>query len=257
MFGACLLFLLVGGGRGPFLGALLAAIVAIATRPPTVTRGRFEIPHATVVALGMFTVALGYIAYILLTGELTATLTRFTSMAQQVESGGEDSGPNRIKYWLTAYKLWLAAPLIGNGLNSFSIYYTVGHNEAPGSHPHNIFLQIAAEMGIVGLFLIAAFMWTGLRYCTVNRLRRDPLLVCALLFVITSSMSALFGRDIVGARKFLFALSLLVLRPPTLSRQAVSEREDEEEVPSAPRRFGAPADPRPVGYGHGGAGAIS
>jgi hypothetical protein len=100
-------------------------------------------------------------------------------------------------------------------------------------------------------------MWTGLRYCTVNRLRRDPLLVCALLFVITSSMSALFGRDIVGARKFLFALSLLVLRPPTLSRQAVSEREDEEEVPSAPRRLGAPADPRPVGYGHGGAGAIS
>ena len=92
LFGACLLFLLVGGGRGPFLGALLAAMVAIATRPPTVTRGRFEVPHATVIALGMFTVAPGYIAYILLTGELTATLTRFTSMAQQVESGGEDIG---------------------------------------------------------------------------------------------------------------------------------------------------------------------
>jgi O-antigen ligase len=261
LFGACLLFLLVGGGRGPFLGAILAAMVALATRPPTVTRGRFEVPHATMIAAGMLTVAAGYIGYILLSGEMTSTLSRFTNLTEQVESRGEDSGPNRMKYWLTAYKLWLSAPMIGHGLNSFSVLYTVGHKETPSSHPHDIFLQIASEMGIVGLFLIAAFMWTGLRFCTVNRLRRDPLLVCALLFVITSSMSALFGRDIVGSRKFFFALSLLALRPPTPSRQAVSEREadeeDKEEVPSAPRRLGAPAAARPVGYGPGGAGAIS
>ena len=99
-------------------------------------------------------------------------------------------------------------------------------------------------MGIVGLFLIAAFMWTGLRYCTVNRLRRDPLLVCALLFVITSSMSALFGRDIVGARKFFFALSLLVLRPPTFSRQAVSEREAERRTRRRCRQRRAASVPR-------------
>ena len=52
----CAYFLLIGGGRGPFLGAALAALVALCTRPPTVRRGRFELPRATVV--GPFPTAL-------------------------------------------------------------------------------------------------------------------------------------------------------------------------------------------------------
>lgn len=261
MFMACVLFLLVGGGRGPFLGAMLAALVAIATRPPTVGRGRFELPYTTVIAIGMMTIALGYVAYVLLTGELTATLARFIKLGEQVESGGGASGPNRVKYWLTAYKLWLSAPVIGHGLNSFPVLYTVGRNEPQGAHPHNIFLQIACELGVVGLFLIAVFLWMGLRHCTLSRLRRDPLLVCALLFVITSSMSALFGRDLVGARKFFFAVALLALRPPLpavahAGAAEEAEPEESEALPARRPRHGMPV-PRPAAFGRGGVGVAS
>ncbi len=224
------------------------------------TRGRLEVPHGTLIAIGMVAMGAAYVGYILLTGELTATLARLTSIADQVESGGDATGPNRLKYWATAYKLWLSAPLIGHGLNSFSVLYTVGRKEAPGSHPHDIFLQIAAEMGTVGLFLIGVFMWTALRHCSFSRLRRDPLLVCALLFVITSSMSALFGRDIVGARKFFFALGLLALRPAPAtvpSTAAADEKEEEDEERSTARRGGRGSlAPRPVAYGHRGARAV-
>jgi len=38
---------------------------------------------------------------------------------------------------------------------------------------------------------------------TYKRLQTDPLMVCVVLYVITSAMSALFGRDIVGVRHLL------------------------------------------------------
>jgi O-antigen ligase len=137
-------------------------------------------------------------------------------------------GANRFAYWSAAYQYWLSAPLFGHGLSSFSVLFH-GGREVDGTHPHNIILQIAAETGVVGLALFGLFAWAALRNAPYRRLRRDPLLVCALLFVCTSMMAAMFGKDIVGVRRFFFALSLLALRPPPPRPGAAGREEDDEE----------------------------
>jgi hypothetical protein len=76
---------------------------------------------------------------------------------------------------------------------------------------------------------------------TYKRLRSDPLMVCAVLFVITSAMSALFGRDIVGVRKFFFAICLLALRPPMLKVEPAEAEEQVEDEEQEHLRERAPA----------------
>lgn len=232
MFAACALFLLVGGGRGPFLGVAVAALVGLATRPPTLGRGRLELPYATVAAMLIFAVFAAYIAYVIMSGNMTTTLSRFIKLFDQAENPAFVRGANRFEYWGTAYAYWLDAPVFGHGLRSFTVM--LRGRELPGAHPHNIVLQILAELGVFGLILFGLFFWAGFRQASLARLRRDPLMVCVLLFLITSSMSALFGRDIVGVRKFFFAVSLLALRPPA-REMADGEEPDEEEAP-APRQ---------------------
>jgi O-antigen ligase len=222
LFAAAAVFLLVGGGRGPFLGVALAALVGLAARPPRAARGRIELPRNTAAAFLFLALAAAYIAYLVASGEMTTTLARFAKLASQAEDPTMVQGPNRFDYWTAAWRFWLQAPFLGHGLNSFSVLLR-GGRELEGSHPHNIVLQILAELGLVGLFLFGLFVWLAARHASSRRLRRDPLMVCALLFVVTSAMSALFGRDIVDARKFFFALSLLALRPPAAAGEKARE----------------------------------
>ncbi len=213
IFAAGALFLLVGGGRGPFLAVVVAALVGLATRPPTIRPDWIEVPYATLVALVLVTTGAAYVGYALLTDQTTRTLQRFTQIAEQAENSGMLGTSHRLYYWAAAYGHFLTAPLIGHGLRSLSVLQNKG-NEADGSHPHNIILQILAETGIIDLLLFALFIWIAVRHASFARLQRDPLLVCAFLFLITSSMNPLFGRDLAGVRKFFFAASLLALRPP-------------------------------------------
>ena len=206
----------------------MAALVGLCTRPPNVSRGKLEIPYATIVAIMLFTIAASYIAYLFMSNNLTTTLARLTKLQDEADQSTSINGINRWDLWKAAYHYWLTAPLVGHGLNSFAVMY-VGH-DLDGLHPHDIFLEMLSEMGLVGLILFLIFMWVGARNASFARLKRDPLMVCVLLYVITSAMSALFGRDIVGVRKFFFAISLLALRPPTNAPDpADAERYAEDE----------------------------
>ena len=225
-FATCSYFLLVGGGRGPFLGAALAALVAMSTRPPTIRNGRLELPYATVAAVVLFAAAGAFVAYLFVSGNLTETLARLTELHSEAERETTINGINRWDLWKAAYRLWLTAPWVGHGLSSFPVLYNGTDSDL--LHPHDIFLEMLCETGLVGLALFLVFMWVSGRHASYARLRRDPLMVCVVLFVITSAMAALFGRDIVGVRKFFLAISLLALRPPSSARQVAEDEEGAE-----------------------------
>ena len=235
-FAICSYFLLIGGGRGPFLGAALASLVAMSTRPPTIRNGRLELPYATVAALALFAAAGAFIAYLFVSGNLTETLARLTQLQSEADRETTINGINRWDLWKAAYHLWLSAPWVGHGLNSFPVLYK-GY-ETDLLHPHDIFLEMLCETGLVGFGLFLVFMAIGGSNATYKRLQTDPLMVCVVLYVITSAMSALFGRDIVGVRKFFFALCLLALRPParTIETAEAEEQTAEDEQERPPQR---------------------
>jgi O-antigen ligase len=209
---ACATFVLVGGARGPMLGVVLAGMVALSVRPPQVGPGRIEVSVGQIVGVFLAVAAAAYVSWLIATGQTTTTLNRFIQLFDQAEGEQAVEGASRWLYWPAAIRFWLAAPWMGNGFASFSYLYR-GGAEYAGGHPHNIVLQILAELGVVGLILFGAFVWTALRHASLRRLREDPLMVCVLVYLATAAMNSMFAKELTGGRKLFFAVSLLALRP--------------------------------------------
>jgi O-antigen ligase len=235
----CAAFLLVGGARGPLLGLALASLVAISVRPPRVLPGRFEVSTGQLVGVALVVAGAAYVSWLIATGQSTTTLSRFTKLFDQMEGDTAVKGASRLIYWPAAIRMWTEAPWIGNGFASFSYLFHHGPEE-PGAHPHNVVLQILAELGIVGLILFGVFAWSGLRHAGLQRLREDPLMVCVLIYFTTGLMNPLFARELTGGRKLFTIIGLLALQPVA---QAVVER---ARSGSSSRR-GESSEPEPGG----------
>jgi hypothetical protein len=71
----------------------------------------------------------------------------------------------RLKIWTAAVRMLWDMPFSGVGLNNFPLIYDL--YKLPGQgvepHAHNVFLQTAADQGLIGLVAFAALMLGGLR----------------------------------------------------------------------------------------------
>jgi O-antigen ligase len=81
------------------------------------------------------------------------------------------------------WKLLQQHPLIGAGLQGFRYY---SPNAAVYNWPHNIFLEIACELGIPAALLICAIFWSALRE-SVRQLK-DCLCPCCTLSHVTTAL---------------------------------------------------------------------
>ena len=69
-----------------------------------------------------------------------------------------ESLPDRLQDFFEAYKIWLAHPIIGIGMDS---YYTFYNSE---NFLDCLYAQFLAEAGILGLLSLAIFFWFILKY---------------------------------------------------------------------------------------------
>jgi len=91
---------------------------------------------------------------------------------------------NRIEYWRRSLKIIKDYPLLGCGLNTYALVagrYNIGW----GGYPHNSYLQMAAEIGLVG---VAVFLWMlfvlfrdSLRALRRIKTQELQMLMCGLL----------------------------------------------------------------------------
>ncbi len=88
---------------------------------------------------------------------------------------------NRLKYWTRSISIIQDYPFLGSGLNTYSSIQWE-YNTGWGGYPHNSYLQMAAETGLVGL---SAFLWmiVGLLRNSFKNLKqiRDPSIRLLLL----------------------------------------------------------------------------
>ena len=82
-----------------------------------------------------------------------------------LELGKDTSTTNRIKMWKLALEMFARHPLIGNGWESFKYEYYVNLSARTGSmydylDAHNVYLQLLAETGILGLSLFLTCIGT-------------------------------------------------------------------------------------------------
>ena len=72
----------------------------------------------------------------------------------------------RVGIWAIGWNIFRTAPILGYGPGSFHILSAVETQIPPGFylvHAHNLFLQVAAEGGIVGIMLLALIAFVGCR----------------------------------------------------------------------------------------------
>ncbi len=96
---------------------------------------------------------------------------------KQIGVGGERLiifSPNHDSHIRTAFNMFLDKPVLGHGPKMFRVKcadpkYAVGHTPC-SAHPHNFYIQLLAETGILGfLFLFSTFAYV--LYCVYRQLK--------------------------------------------------------------------------------------
>jgi O-antigen ligase len=114
----------------------------------------------------------------------------------------------RTELYKRAWNLGRENPVVGAGLASFrGLRY--------GVYPHNIFLEVFCEAGVVGILLLLAVFW---RFGLIYRARRknaDGATMAAFVLILASSQ---FSGDFYDSRAlYLFMLMALVPKEPARS----------------------------------------
>lgn len=97
------------------------------------------------------------------------------------ETSGGTSAEGRIERYQIAYEVWKNNPILGTGIGSFPIHYK-GIDIV--DYPHNIFLELLSEMGLVGLLLFTILILYPVLNLVRNRNR--------LVFLNPENLTVLF-----------------------------------------------------------------
>ncbi len=221
--GAAFFFLMVSGARGATLGMFAAGLFALVVERPRIHGGRIEVSKTQIAIVMFMFLLVGYITYLLMSGQTTSTLGRFLQLFDQADDPLLRRGANRFDYFAGAYRAWLAAPLFGQGLYGFSHFFC-GAGALPGCYPHNAILHVLADFGSIGLLLFLLFCFAGMRHLGLARLRADPLMFTLAMAFVTVVVNVMVASDTATNYRLFFFLGLLALRPPP------SESDDDEEI---------------------------
>jgi putative inorganic carbon (HCO3(-)) transporter len=172
--------------------------------------------------------------FLLSAGMLIVMLILFPALFQRrlttmFEMNPQSSFARRVFFYEGAWKAFLSSPIIGNGVGNFIAFlpkyrshdYWMYRSEDVVPHAHNEFLEIASEIGIIGIIMfltvIAVFIHTmreGLNDVTKNRVLLIGFL-SGLLGVLIDNLASMNFRTIpVAAASWIIAgmsLSLLDL----------------------------------------------
>lgn len=169
------LALVLSFSRGAWLGAAAAAGTMVVFWP-----------RRRLLGLTLGVAALGLVVGLLRAGALPASVAaRFDAIGEvtQVFSARDVRGEQieeanfslleRIAHWQAAVAMADANPWLGVGLGNWDAAYpdfSLINWRAPLGHAHNIYLNVLAETGLVGLLAYAA-MWIAIVWVTLRALR--------------------------------------------------------------------------------------
>ena len=165
------IFFLIGlsmtGKRGPLLFTILSlGIAVLATREKRFTRKQLQ----RGVTASLILIVAFIVAYINVP-QLKQVIDRFAFASGDLN----DLSSGRIEYfWVYAIDMFLDSPIFGKGWRAFK-YNGIGTLNA--NDAHNIYLQLLAEVGLVGFVLVLFFMIRAL-ITTYKAIRENEVCLC-------------------------------------------------------------------------------
>ena len=81
------------------------------------------------------------------------------------ESFISSSGAGRLEFWKVGYRVGISRPITGYGLGTYNLSYPLGYdgNRWFSRYAHNHYIQIFAELGVVGVVLFLFFVFSVLK----------------------------------------------------------------------------------------------
>lgn len=113
----------------------------------------------------------------------------------------------RLHLYLGALHLFAHYTWLGGGVGSFPEYV---HSVPSANYPHNVILEVAAELGLVGLILFGAVIIRPLYVlCKKYQHMEKPVLVILLSLFLYTFINALISSDLAGNRLFIMTLGFI------------------------------------------------
>ncbi|WP_425879402.1 O-antigen ligase family protein [Acinetobacter sp. TWP2-2-3] len=117
----------------------------------------------------IFIYSLTWLAYFL--------IIHFSSQSgSSLRSIARDSTSGRYDLWLNAFQCWLQSPILGCG------FYQLDQYPSLSAHPHNLFIQILTETGLIGFSFLAYIVFSILRKISLN-LKKNYFVIAALIAI--------------------------------------------------------------------------
>jgi O-antigen ligase len=174
---------LASGGRGPVVGLLAGLIVLLALPVAGAPRRRLIVLGAVIMSVA--------IASQIVPGD---ALNRAASVIVGGTGGRDPNG--RTELWAQAWSLFADNPWLGVGTGSFAAVAPLA------LYPHNLLLEVAAELGLLGLVPLIGALVAGITAIAKSLTapfaanRGLSLLVAALL--TAALVNAMFSADITA-----------------------------------------------------------
>lgn len=187
---ACLLLTYSRGGFGAFFASMLTLVLLCRRKK----------------AIALYTAAMTAAFILMNTGE---EASRIALSAVYTDS----SSLYRIEIWKAAFNMFLAAPILGNGPGTTWYYLSAGSDKLFSYilHSHNIYLQVAAEMGLTGLaaflFLLYRKVYDGMRLLGESITAEEK----GVLQGFIACIAGIAAHGLIDAVVFVPALSLVFI----------------------------------------------
>jgi len=136
-------------------------------------------------------------------------------IAPLLEGRIDESLNERFSYYHSALRIFLNHPIIGTGLGGWAVTEGLGDVNI---HPHNIFLEILSETGIIGLTLFLGLLTITLRPLKLTEISARYSGITVLLLLIFSLVNAQKSGDLHDNLLLFFSLSLCCGLPARLQK---------------------------------------
>lgn len=113
-------------------------------------------------------------------------------LLKNIEVGSDPTG--RLDRYERAMSMWRDSPLFGEGIGSFGLSFT-GVDST--NYPHNIFLEILAELGLFGLLLFLTTLILSF-FFMIRAYKNDYTDKAVILAVILGFLYFLFSASVAG-----------------------------------------------------------
>lgn len=156
--------ILFSGGKMPLISVAISLLIInnLATK---ITHNKKIIINKGVRRLTcLFIVVIIFLVIIALKGEFNDLFWRMKSLF----GGSDESALARISLYKTAIQMIKQSPLIGTGWASFPLFY---YGMDKKVYPHNIFLEVFSELGILGIIVLILLLLYGV-YHGFNKFKK-------------------------------------------------------------------------------------